>query len=134
MSCLVDSSVWIDFFNRKSKSPEKEALERLIANDYALYLCPAVYQEVLQGIRDDRAFEETKYILQYYGMVDVHLMAAANHAVNLYRGLRKKGITIRKPVDCLIASYAMLGDLHILHNDNDFNQIAKGSGLKIYRV
>jgi predicted nucleic acid-binding protein len=131
---IVDSSVWIDSFNPKIKSTEKEILRQLILNDYPIYLCPVIYQEILQGIREDKIFEEVKYILQQYRMIETDLMDATNYAIGLYRHLRKRGITIRKSVDCLIASYAILEDMHILHNDSDFTQIAKGSRLQIYKT
>jgi predicted nucleic acid-binding protein len=134
MNLIVDSSVWIDSFNPKTRSTEKEILRQLIFNDYPIYLCPVIYQEVLQGIREDKIFEEVKYILQQYRMIEIDLMGVTNYAINLYRHLRKRGITIRKSVDCLIASYAILEDMYILHNDNDFVQIAKESKLKIYRI
>ena len=134
MSLIVDTTVWIDFFNPKIKSPEKKILLRLIQDDYPIYLCPIVYQEVLQGIREDKLFAEIKNILRQYRMMDVDLMDVTNYAVDLYRHLRKKGITIRKSVDCLIASYAILGDAELLHNDGDFTNIAKGSELKVCKV
>jgi predicted nucleic acid-binding protein len=62
MNLIVDSSVWIDSFNPKVKSIEKDILRQLIFNDYPIYLCPVIYQEVLQGIREDKTFEEVKYI------------------------------------------------------------------------
>ena len=86
----------------------------------------------MQGIRDDKNFEEVKFILHQFPMINIDLMDVTNYAVNLYRHLRKKGITIRKSVDCLIASYAILANMGLLHNDNDFTQIAKESKLKIY--
>jgi predicted nucleic acid-binding protein len=64
-------------------------------------------------------------------MIDVDLLYVTNYAINLYRHLRKKGITIRKSKDCLIASYAIITDMDLLHNDSDFTQIAKESELKI---
>ena len=134
MSLIVDSSVWIDSFNPKIKSPEKELLKQLISDDHPIYLCPIIYQEILQGIRDEKAFTKIKFILQHYGMIEMDLMLVTNYAIDLYRFLRKKGITIRKSVDCLIASYAILSDMHLLHNDSDFNQIARESKLKIFRV
>jgi predicted nucleic acid-binding protein len=134
MNLIVDSSVWIDGFNPKIKTAEKEILKQLILNDYPIYLCPVIYQEVLQGIREDKTFKEVKNILQQYRMTDIDLMDATNYAIGLYRHLRRKGITIRKPVDCLIASYAILGDMYILHNDSDFTQIAQGSKLKVYKI
>ena len=130
----VDTSVWIDFFNPKKRTSEKALLENLIQNDYPICLCPIIYQEVLQGIREDKYFERVKYIMQQYGMVNIDLMHVTNFAIDLYRHLRKKGITIRKSVDCLIASYAIIADIHILHNDSDFTQIAKESKLKVYEL
>ncbi|MDR1256972.1 MAG: PIN domain-containing protein [Spirochaetaceae bacterium] len=134
MNLIVDSSVWIDGFNPKMKTAEKEVLRQLILNDYPIYLCPVIYQEVLQGIRENKTFEEVKHILQQYQMVDIDVMDATNYAINLYRHLRKKGITIRKSIDCLIASYTILGDMHILHSDSDFTKIAQESKLKIYKI
>ena len=134
MSVFVDSSVWIDVFNPKAKTPEKELLIRLIGNDYPVYICPIVYQEVLQGIRDDKTFEKIKHIFGSFRMINIDLLDVTNHAIDLYRSLRKKGITIRKTVDCLIASYAILTGMQLLHSDDDFTKIAQGSKLKIYKV
>jgi predicted nucleic acid-binding protein len=57
---------------------------------------------------------------------------AAVGAAKLYRNLRKKGITIRKPNDCLIAYYAITNDIELVHNDSDFDLIAENSTLKIW--
>jgi len=134
MNIIVDTSVWIDSFNPKIKTPEKDILEQLIRNDAPIYLCPIIYQEILQGIKDDKTFERIQFILQQYRMIDLDLMYVTNHAIDLYRHLRKKGITIRKSIDCLIASYVIITDMYLLHNDSDFTQIARESKLKIYNV
>ena len=134
MSLIVDSSVWIDGFNPKAKNPEKEVLKQFIQEDYPIFLCPIIYQEVLQGIREEKAFEHIKNILQQYRMINIDILYVTNCAIDLYRHLRKKGITIRKTVDCLIASYAIITNMPILHNDGDFTQIARESKLKIYKV
>jgi len=134
MSIIVDTSVWIDSFNPKIKTPEKEELVKLIQNDNPIYLCPVIYQEILQGIREDKTFERIKFILQQYRMINIDLIYITNHAIDLYRHLRKKGKTIRKSIDCLIASYAITADMYLLHNDSDFTQIASESKLKIYNI
>jgi len=134
MSVIVDTSVWIDSFNPKIKTPEKKVLVQLIQNDNPIFLCPVIYQEILQGIKENKAFERIKFILQQYRMINIDLMYVTNHAIDLYRHLRKKGITIRKSIDCLIASYAIITDMYILHNDSDFTQIASESNLKIFNV
>ena len=58
MNLIVDTSVWIDGLNPRKKTPEKEILIRLIQNDYPIFLCPVIYQEILQGIREEKTFEE----------------------------------------------------------------------------
>jgi len=131
MSVIVDTSVWIDAFNPKIQTPQKALLINLIQNDYPIYLCPIIYQEILQGIKEEKYFNEIKNILQNYSMLDTDIMHITNHAIDLYRQLRKKGLTIRKSVDCLIASYAIISDMQLLHNDSDFTQIARESKLKI---
>jgi predicted nucleic acid-binding protein len=132
MSVIADTSVWIDSFNPKMETPEKKVLIQMIENDNPIYLCPIIYQEILQGIKEDKVFEQIRFILQQYEIIDIDLMRVTNHAVDLYRHLRKKGITIRKPMDCLIASYAIMTGMYLLHNDNDFTQIASESKLKIF--
>ena len=134
MSLIADTSVWIDCFNPKIQTPEKSALVKMIQNEYPIYLCPIIYQEILQGIKDEKAFSEIKNILQQYSMIDIDIMYVTEYAIDLYRHLRRKGITIRKSVDCLIASYAIVTGMQLLHNDSDFNQIARGSKLKIYKA
>ena len=134
MSLIVDSSVWIDCFNPNIKTPEKDILKQMILTDYPIFLCPVIYQEVLQGIKEEKIFQQIKFIFGHYRMINIDMMFVTNYAVDLYRRLRKKGITIRKSVDCLIASYAIIADMYILHNDSDFTQIAKESKLKIYKV
>ncbi|MDR1445415.1 MAG: PIN domain-containing protein [Treponema sp.] len=128
---IVDTSVWIDFFNKKNVSPETMILKKLIENNKQFYICPVIYQEVLQGIRDNNLFEKIKKILLKHNMVDVDIMEATNKAIDIYRILRKKGITIRKSIDCLIASYAITGRMYLLHKDSDFTEIAKEFKLKM---
>ncbi len=130
---LVDTSVWINFFNTRNHSKEANILQELIEKNNTIYICPIIYQEILQGIRDDKTFEEIKNILLDFPIIDIKILTVTDLSVDIYRGLRKKGITIRKPVDCLIASYAILGDMILLHKDRDFDQIATGTKLKIYK-
>ena len=122
---LVDTSAWIDFFNENTASPTSELLQKLIEDNDAIYLCPPIYQEILQGIRNDDTFEHIKKILQDFTMLHFDVMDVTDMAIEIYRKLRKSGITIRKSNDCLIASYAMLGNLHLLHKDRDFEEMTK---------
>ncbi len=130
---LVDTSVWIDFFHTRKDSKQADLLQKLIEEENDICICPIIYQEVLQGIRDDNTFSEIKSILRNAIMLNTPIMTVADYAVDLYRHLRKKGITIRKPYDCLIASYAILENIYLLHNDSDFAQMENNSKLLIYK-
>jgi predicted nucleic acid-binding protein len=90
-----------------------------------------VYQEVLQGMRDEGEFQRVKGELLQYAQVPQDRMQVTDRAVEIYRALRKMGITIRKPNDCLIAAYALLNNLEVLHNDRDFDPIEAHFGLRV---
>jgi predicted nucleic acid-binding protein len=133
MDILIDSSVWIDFFNYY-QSKEADVLQCLIEknNNNNIYICPAIFMEVLRGIKDDNTFYELKETLLNFLILNTDLMIVTNTAINIYRNLRKKGITIRKQNDCIIASYAILNNMSIFHKDSDFELIANETKLKIY--
>jgi predicted nucleic acid-binding protein len=133
-SVLVDTSVWVDFFNGADDSKEAKILHFLIDDNYDICICPTIYQEILQGIKDDKVFVEIKDILNSFRLLDTEIMNITCHSIELYRSLRKKGITIRKSNDCLIASYAILNNVPVFHKDRDFDQISLGSKLKIFNT
>lgn len=126
---LVDSSAWIGYFN--DVLPTADTVEKLIQNG-EIVLCPIVWTEVLQGVRDDKVLEEMRLFLSGFAMLNDDMMVVAEKTVSLYRSLRKKGVTIRKTTDCLIASYALLNDVPILQIDRDFSLIAEHSPLELY--
>ncbi|MFW6303126.1 MAG: PIN domain nuclease [Candidatus Sumerlaeota bacterium] len=130
MIVLVDTTVWIDFFAGRNL-PHVAALECVIEEGEDLALCGIVLCEILQGIRKDSEFCKTKTFLEdllYLPMERPSFIRSAE----LYRTLRKRGITIRKPLDCMIASVCMEHDATLLHNDRDFDSIAKHSQLSIF--
>ena len=120
---LVDTSVWIDHFTG-AKNRYYICLKSAIKNSEDLCICGVILTEVLQGIRRDREFEKVLRILDellYLAQQkSTHILAA-----EMYRFLRKKGKTIRKPIDCIIAAISMENSAHILHNDKDFEVISK---------
>jgi predicted nucleic acid-binding protein len=126
---LVDTTVWIDFFADHSE-PHVAALQELIENEEDLCLCGVILAEVLQGIRSDADYIETKDYLDDLIFLPMR-QSTFLRAAELYRYLRKRGITIRKPVDCMIASVAIEHDIRLLHNDRDFDYIAKHSKLRV---
>ena len=126
---LVDTTVWIDFFGGFSP-PHVRRLESAIAAGEDLCICGLILAETLQGIRDDREHARTRARLEallYLPMERSTFLAAADH----YRSLRRRGITIRKPVDCMIAAVALEHDALLLHNDRDFDPLEKHFGLRI---
>jgi predicted nucleic acid-binding protein len=132
---LPDTTAWIDYYNPRADTPAKQKLVALLSRGERIWTCPPVYQEVLQGISisDEKAFAITKKQLQKCRRGSTGIIQAADKAIEIYRTLRKLGITIRKPNDCLIAAYAILSDLAVLHNDRDFDPIEKYFGLKVLR-
>ena len=130
---LVDTSVWIDALNGRATKGAK-LLAELIERDAPIVTCPIIIQEILQGFRNDEDFKKVKEILSGFELLVIDPIDAAYGAAMLYRDMRKKGISIRKSNDCLIAFFAIYNQAQLLHNDADFNRIAKHSSLKIVVV
>jgi len=128
---LVDSSVWIGFFNGTEGSAVS-ALEKLIADEEEVYLSEYILTEVLQGFRGDREYEAARRCLLRFPIARLRDKDSYIEAAQIYRQCRKQGITIRKTADCLIARTAIENDLFLLHKDNDFDLIASVCPLKIY--
>jgi len=131
MMVLVDTTVWIDFFAARS-SGHVDALENLIINREDICICGIVLTEVLQGIRKDSEFKKTRDLFNKLLFLPMPYPVFLK-ASEIYRRLRRKGITIRKSVDCMIASVALENDIPLLHNDKDFEAIEEHYGLKCYK-
>jgi hypothetical protein len=129
---LVDTSVWINFFNG-TPTPAALHLKSIIPNTL-LATCPVIVQEILQGARTNQDFSKLKTFFEKMILLRGEQYELCIEAAALYRNLRNTGITIRKPNDCLIATYAISNNLYILHEDKDFDFIAKNSGLKVQSI
>jgi len=127
---LVDTSVWIDFFNGTA-SPHADALAGFIESKVSVFIVPVILQELLQGFQSDRDFETARDLLLAYPIIETDLVEAAIGAAMLYRTVRKHGITIRKSNDCLIAWYAIRAGLPILHKDRDFDALSGVTRLRV---
>ena len=126
---LVDTSVWINFLKGR-ETPASLYLRQNLGN-ILIATCPVIIQEVLQGIVNDKDFDRIKnYFSDLICLSANHTYAMAIEAAEIYRKLRKKGITIRKPNDCMITCYALNNDISLLHDDIDFLQITRHTGLK----
>ncbi len=126
---LVDTTVWIDFFNGVN-SPECEILINYIREDYPVYICPVILQEILQGFIDDSDFKKAKVLLLEFPILKDNPIEISISAAELYRSIRKRGKTIRKSNDCLIAAYCIKNRIPVLHRNRDFTMIARYSNLK----
>lgn len=127
---LVDTSVWINFF--KGNSTKSSLFLRNHIEDFNIATCPVIVQEVLQGVVNDQQFARLKNYFDGLTHLAGDSYNLANEAAELYRQLRKKGITVRKPNDCLIAAYATLHEVRLLHEDKDFDYIAAHTQLSIF--
>ena len=127
---LVDTSVWIDFFKGVENSKTK-LVKDYLEMEYPVFICPLILQEVLQGVRNDNDYKSVKKNLMNLEMLLIDQIESAAGAADLYRALRKKGVTIKKSNDCMIAFYAIYFGVTLVHNDSDFNLIAKETDLKI---
>jgi predicted nucleic acid-binding protein len=126
---LVDTTVWIDFFGGRQTSGVT-CLEQLLHDEVDMFTTGIIVQELLNGIklRKQRAEinDELKRFMLIMPSLNTHVQAA-----EIFDGCRKKGITLRSPVDCLIASLALEYDLPVLENDRDYTHIAQVFPLKI---
>lgn len=126
---LVDSSVWIDYFNGV-ETPQTEFLNRVL--DQVLILVgDLILAEVLQGFRQEGDFEAARRMLTKFTQPQMVNPALAVQSARNYRFLRQKGITVRKTMDCLIATYCIENDHELLHNDADFDGYEKHLGLMV---
>ncbi len=126
---LVDTSVWIDFFAGRDLA-HVATLEQFILADEDLALCGIILTEILQGITDDTAHRRVRRYLNPLIMLPMPETVFIR-AADIYRKLRKQGVTVRKTNDCIIAATALEHRCQLLHNDRDFAPIAKHWRLKV---
>lgn len=128
MPVIVDTTVWIDFF-RNTKTPQTQTLEAVVRRGDAA-LGDLILSEILQGVVEDKEFRTVK---RHFAHFTIHPMVgrhiAVQSAVN-YRKLRVKGFTVRKIVDCWIATFCIERGFSLLHDDRDFDPFEKHLGLK----
>lgn len=115
---MVDSSVWIDYFNGHDTSETKQ-LDRLLGVE-PIAIGDLIFTEVLQGFRNDKDYEIAKDLLNSLTIFELLGEKLAIKSADNYRILRKQGITIRKTVDIIIASFCIENNLPLLFSDKDF--------------
>ncbi len=127
---LVDSSVWIEVFRK----PSRVRLDQAVDFD-DIVTCLPVVQEVLQGFREEGAFLLAREAMHALPLADASMgRPVFDQAVDLYRAARRAGLTIRSGTDCLIAACALRARLELLHNDREYDLLARVSPLQVRRL
>lgn len=124
---LVDTSAWIEFL-RDTGSAVCDRVDALLGGDIAT--CDPVRMEVLAGARDDEHLARLRGLLARAVTVPVG-PAEYEQAAALYRTCRRRGETVRKLIDCLIAAAAVRGGATVLHADGDFEVLARHTALRV---
>lgn len=125
---IVDSSVWIDFFNG-TDSAEADRLDSLLGID-PIAVGDLILTEVLQGFRADQDFDRVRSGLLTLTVYPMLGLDAAVRAAENYRTLRKQGLTVRKTADVIIASFCIEHGHSLLFSDRDFLPFVERLGLE----
>jgi predicted nucleic acid-binding protein len=125
---LVDSSVWIAYFNGQ-KTAQTERLDVSLGNT-PVVMGDLILTEVLQGFQHDRDFRTAKNLLLRLPFMPMGGQAMALESAANYRFLRKRGVTVRKTIDVMIGTFCIQHRLPLLHDDRDFDPMVEFLGLK----
>jgi len=125
---LVDSSVWIDYFNGR-KTAQTDKLDQLLGRE-ALTIGDLILTEVLQGFADQREFDIAREMLASLTIVELGGAEVAVQAARNFRTLRSKGVTVRKTIDTIIATRCIESEYGLLFADRDFDPFVKYLGLR----
>ncbi|MGQ0778883.1 MAG: type II toxin-antitoxin system VapC family toxin [Pseudonocardiales bacterium] len=127
---VVDSSVWIDFFKDRPTWQVEEMSCRLLSGEL-VGLTDVVLTELLQGARDDVDLARLESYLAPFDVARLESLDDFRLAAALRRAARKAGIPVRSTTDCLIAAVCIRDGLPLLHDDSDFDHLAKVSDLAV---
>ena len=126
---IVDTTVWVDYL-RGTRTPHVDWLDNQLTSE-RLGLTDLILCEVLQGITTDIQFDVVQEQLLELEVFETGSVGLAVEAALNYRRLRAAGRTVRKTIDCLIATYCLLEGHTLLHNDRDYDQFEDVLGLKV---
>ena len=125
---LIDTSAWVEFL-RNTGTAVCQAVDDLLAEE--VVVCDAVRMEVLAGGRDESHLLSLRRLLARASVIPT-LAADYEDAAALYRRCLRQGESVRKLIDCLIASVAIRVGASILHSDADFDVLARHTELQVY--
>ncbi len=127
---LIDTSAWVEYL-RDTGSPVCARVDDLLA--HRTITCDPVRMEVLAGARDERHLDDLRGLLARASSLPTR-PGDFEAAAGIYRACRRRGETVRKLIDCLIAAQAIAARVPILHADLDFNVLARHTALQIDRT
>ncbi len=125
---MVDSSVWIDYFNGK-ECPEVVFLDSILGIK-PVVIGDNILTEVLQGFKVGKEYKKAKQLLTALPLFQLSNKVLAVKSADNFRALRKKGITVRKTIDTIIATYCIEQNIQLLFTDRDFLPFVELLGLK----
>jgi len=126
---IVDTSVWIDYFGGV-ESLHTNWLDRRVTHT-GLGLTDLILCELLQGARQEKLFREIRRQMSKFELFNTGGEQIAIGSANNYRYLRSRGVTVRKTIDCVIATFCLNHGHSLLHNDRDFDLFERHLGLHV---
>ncbi len=129
---VVDSSVWIDYFNGKV-TPKTDWLDAALGNQ-SIFTGDLILTELLQGFQSDKDFKKAKSLLLNFPVVGMLGQEVALQSASNYRYLRKKGVAIRKMIDITIGTFCIHNAFSLLHDDLDFTPLQKHLHLRVVQI
>lgn len=127
---LIDTSAWVEFL-RDAPSPICDRVDVLLSEEIAT--CHPIRMEILAGARDETHLQDLRRLLARGNLLPTEPIDYEEGAA-IYRACRRKGETVRKPIDCLVAAVAIRHAVPVLHEDVDFDVIARHTDLQIDRA
>lgn len=129
---VVDSSVWIDFFNGHQSAARQTLRRLLLEGEIRIVVPDLVFFEVLRGFRHEREFRQARDVLQGLGVEPVCGAELALDAAQHFRTLRAAGVTVRSSIDVLVAAFCIDRGYSLLHRDRDFDHFEQLRGLRTW--
>lgn len=126
---IVDTTVWIDYF-QGARNPETDWLD-IELDRQPLGVTDIILCELLQGVRDETAAATVERQLRAVEIFETGGIELARAAARNYRMLRTRGHTVRKTIDCLIATFCLRDQHSLLHRDRDFDPFERVLGLTV---
>lgn len=128
---IVDSNTWADYF-KGFQAPHVGRLDVALQEEEDLAVIPIIITEVLQGFRTDAGFRRARGVLIFLPMIHPTVKCHVR-AAGMFRSLRRKGVTVRGAVDCVIAQTCLDFEATLLSPDADFERIAMHTPLRLWR-